>query len=93
MDIGVFAGMGAALYMAYEPVKKLSILNAVWKMGSASLERLEQVLDAEDTVPQPAQPVAVTDRGERTSLLKKWGSLISRARRTANPLWRWWMST
>lgn len=59
MDIGVFTAMGAALYMAYEPVKKLSILNAVWKMGSASLERLEQVLDAEDTVPQPAQPVAL----------------------------------
>ncbi len=59
MDIGVFTAMGAALYMAYEPVKKLSILNAVWKMGSASLERLEQVLDAEDTVPQPAQPIAL----------------------------------
>ncbi len=59
MDIGVFTAMGAALYMAYEPVKKLSILNAVWKMGSASLERLEQVLDAEDTVPQPAQPVVL----------------------------------
>lgn len=59
MDIGVFTAMGAALYMAYEPVKKLSILNAVWKMGSASLERLEQVLDAEDSVPQPAQPVTL----------------------------------
>jgi subfamily B ATP-binding cassette protein MsbA len=57
MEPGVFAGMGAALFLAYEPVKKLSILNAVWKMGAASLERLEQVLDAEDTVPQPAQPV------------------------------------
>lgn len=57
MDVGVFVAMGGALYMAYEPVKKLSILNAVWKMGAASLERLEQVLDAEDTVPQPALPV------------------------------------
>jgi subfamily B ATP-binding cassette protein MsbA len=57
MDIGVFTAMGAALYMAYEPVKKLSILNAIWKMGSASLERLEQILDAEDTVPPPASPV------------------------------------
>lgn len=55
----VFIGMGAALFMAYEPVKKLSVLNAVWKMGVASFERLEQVLDAEDTVPQPTQPVAL----------------------------------
>lgn len=57
MEFKVFLAMGAALFMAYEPVKKLSILNAVWKMGAASLERLEQVLDAEDTVPQPAQPL------------------------------------
>ncbi|HNQ72122.1 MAG TPA: ABC transporter ATP-binding protein [Verrucomicrobiota bacterium] len=57
MKFEVFLTMGVALYMAYEPVKKLSILNAVWKMGAASLERLEQVLDAEDTVPQPARPV------------------------------------
>ena len=59
MKFEVFAAMGAALFIAYEPVKKLSILNAVWKMGAASLERLEQILDAEDTVPQPAQPVAL----------------------------------
>jgi len=56
MDFKLFAAMGAALFLAYEPVKKLSILNAVWKLGSASLERLEMILDAEDTVPQPAQP-------------------------------------
>lgn len=56
MDPGVFVAMGAALFMAYEPVKKLSILNAVWKMGAASLERLEHVLDAEDSVPQPVEP-------------------------------------
>ncbi|MEK7781668.1 MAG: ABC transporter ATP-binding protein [Verrucomicrobiota bacterium] len=59
MKFEVFAAMSAALFLAYEPVKKLSILNAVWKMGAASLERLEQILDAEDTVPQPAQPVAL----------------------------------
>ncbi len=59
MEPGVFLAMGGALYMAYEPVKKLSVLNAVWKMGVASFERLEHVLDAEDTVPQPAAPVAL----------------------------------
>jgi subfamily B ATP-binding cassette protein MsbA len=59
MKFEVFAAMGAALFMAYEPVKKLSLLNAVWKMGAASLERLEHILDAEDTVPQPASPVVL----------------------------------
>ncbi len=67
MKFEVFAAMGAALFMAYEPVKKLSILNAVWKMGTASFERLEQVLDAEDAVPQPPQPVALpADSAELT---------------------------
>lgn len=59
MDFSTFSAMGLALYAAYEPVKKLSVLNAVWKMGVASLERLEQILDAEDTVPQPAQPTSL----------------------------------
>lgn len=61
MDLKTFSAMGVALYMAYEPVKKLSIMNAVFKMGSASLERLEQVLNAPDSVPQAAAPVALPD--------------------------------
>ncbi len=63
MSFEIFSSMGLALYMAYEPIKKFSAMSALIKMGSASLERLEEVLDAEDTVPQPAQPVALpTDR-------------------------------
>jgi ATP-binding cassette, subfamily B, bacterial MsbA len=56
MSFEIFSAMAAAMYMAYEPVKKLSSINAMLKIGTASLERLEHVLDADDTVPQPAQP-------------------------------------
>ena len=59
MSFEIFSSMGMALYMAYEPIKKFSNLSTLIKMGSASLERLEAVLDAEDTVPQPMQPVAL----------------------------------
>jgi subfamily B ATP-binding cassette protein MsbA len=56
MSFEIFSAMAAAMYMAYEPVKKLSNINAMLKIGTASLERLEHVLEAEDSVPQPAQP-------------------------------------
>ena len=48
-----FVSLATALYLSYAPVKKLSALHATIKIGEASLDRLEYVLDAPDTVPQP----------------------------------------
>ncbi|TVQ98921.1 MAG: ABC transporter ATP-binding protein [Desulfovibrionales bacterium] len=45
-----------ALYMAYEPVKKLGRIHNEIRKGEASLERLEYILDSEDTVPDPEVP-------------------------------------
>jgi subfamily B ATP-binding cassette protein MsbA len=56
MDLDTFTSMGLALYFCYEPIKQLSNLYGHLKIGSASLERIELVLDAEDTVPSPATP-------------------------------------
>lgn len=56
MTYGTFTALAAALYLSYEPVKKLSAIHALLKTGEASLDRLEFILDAEDTVPQPASP-------------------------------------
>lgn len=56
MTYGTFTALAAALYLSYEPVKKLSAVHALLKTGEASLDRLEFILDAEDTVPQPAAP-------------------------------------
>jgi len=47
----------AALYMTYPPVKKFgSIYNDI-KQGEASVERIEQVMQMPDTVPDAASPV------------------------------------
>jgi ATP-binding cassette, subfamily B, bacterial MsbA len=56
MDFSTFSAMGLALFFAYEPFKKLSNVHSLIKTGQASMERLEEILDAEDTVPNPAQP-------------------------------------
>jgi subfamily B ATP-binding cassette protein MsbA len=56
MDFATFSSLALALYLAYEPVKKLSTVHATVKTGEVSLERLEYVLDSVDTVPAPANP-------------------------------------
>jgi len=52
----VFLGIATALFMCYEPLKRLSALNEQLKVRRASLERLEYILNAPDTVPNPATP-------------------------------------
>ena len=59
LKLHIFLSLTTALYMSYEPIKKLSGIHAIIKTGEASLDRLEEVLDAEDTVPAPANPVAI----------------------------------
>jgi len=56
MKQDVFVGIATALLMCYEPLKKLSSLNEQLKVRRASLERLEYILNAEDTVPNPVSP-------------------------------------
>ncbi len=47
-----------ALYMSYEPVKKLGRVHNEIRKGEASLDRLEYVLATEDSVPDPVAPTA-----------------------------------
>lgn len=61
MSFATFISLATALYLSYEPVKKLSTLSATMKTGEASLDRLEEVLDATDTVPPPAVPRTLPD--------------------------------
>ena len=49
-----------ALYMAYEPVKKLGRIHNEIRKGEASLERLEYILNTEDTVPDPEAPQSMS---------------------------------
>jgi subfamily B ATP-binding cassette protein MsbA len=48
-----------ALYMSYEPVKKIGAINSELKKGEAALNRLEAVFNEPVTIRDPADPVAV----------------------------------
>ena len=52
-------GVLTALYLCYEPIKKLGYLNSELKRGAAALDRLEPVLNEPDQIADPAQPVTV----------------------------------
>ncbi|MDP2138069.1 MAG: ABC transporter ATP-binding protein [Candidatus Didemnitutus sp.] len=60
VKLETFIAIITALYMAYEPVKKLGGLNSELKRGEASLDRLEQVLHEPVRIADPATPVVVT---------------------------------
>ncbi len=49
-----------ALYLCYEPIKKMGYLNTELNRGTASMERLEYVLNEPLTIADPAQPALVT---------------------------------
>ena len=55
-----FLAVLTALYMCYEPIKKIGSLNNELKRGEASLGRLEFVLHEPVSIADPASPVAVT---------------------------------
>ena len=45
-----------ALYMSYEPVKKLGMIHNRVSQATASLERIEYILDAPMEIPEPPEP-------------------------------------
>lgn len=54
------ASMLTALYMCYQPVKKLGTVSNTIQKAEASLERLEYILHTEDTVPEPENPKSLS---------------------------------
>lgn len=54
MSLEQFMSVGTALFMAYEPVKKLGALNALLRQGGAAADRMEMIMQAEETVREPA---------------------------------------
>ena len=55
-----FISVITALYLCYEPIKKIGSLNSEMNRGAASLDRLEVVLHEPVTIADPAQPKTVT---------------------------------
>ena len=56
---GSFLGILAALYLSYEPIKKLGAINSELKRGEASLSRLEEVLNEPIVITDPPDPVNI----------------------------------
>jgi ATP-binding cassette, subfamily B, bacterial MsbA len=55
MSLEQFMAVGAALFMAYEPVKKLGAVNASLRQGAAAANRLEMIMAAEESVSEPVE--------------------------------------
>ena len=53
----IMAAILTALYMCYEPIKKLGAVSNVIRRAEASLDRLEYILKTEDTVPEATNPI------------------------------------
>ena len=53
MNMGDFAALATAMYLCYEPVKKLGAVHNKAETLNAGLERINHVLDAPDDVPEP----------------------------------------
>ncbi len=59
IDLPTFIAIVTALYVSYDPVKKLGALNNEIKRGLAALDRLEFVLNEPVAIRDPEQPAAV----------------------------------
>ena len=55
----IMAAILTALYMCYEPIKKLGAVSNIIRKAEASLDRLEYILKTEDTVPDTPNPIAM----------------------------------
>ncbi len=56
MNYREFAVLGMALFMSYEPIKKLGAVTSMIREGVASLDRMEYVLNEPDHLPDPENP-------------------------------------
>jgi subfamily B ATP-binding cassette protein MsbA len=60
MTLEGFMTLGMALYMSYEPIKKLGAIHSLFRQGDAAIERLEFILHEPDSLPDPVNPVPLT---------------------------------
>ncbi len=56
MTLEGFLALGMALYMSYEPMKKLGNIHSLFQQGKASVDRIEYISHADDTITNPANP-------------------------------------
>ena len=60
MKLEGFMTLGMALFMSYEPIKKLGMIHSLFRQGGAAIERIEFILREPDTLPDPVAPKPVS---------------------------------
>lgn len=63
MTLEDFLGVAMALFLAYEPVKKLGAIHGYLEEAKASMTRVEDILKAEDSLPELEHPEALPNDG------------------------------
>jgi len=61
VTLGQITAMAVALYMSYDPVKKLGAMHTTIQRGRASIDRLEYILRQEEIVRDPENPLPLPD--------------------------------
>ena len=56
LTLAEFMAVGIALYISYEPVKRIGKLMGLFHQGVAAVERLEEILEEVDALPDPESP-------------------------------------
>lgn len=56
LSLETFTAFIIAMYFAYDPIKKLGAISSNLRQAEASLDRVEHILLAEDSMPEPTQP-------------------------------------
>jgi subfamily B ATP-binding cassette protein MsbA len=56
MTLEGFLALGMALYMSYEPIKKLGNMHALFQQGKASVDRLDFILNSDESIFNPESP-------------------------------------
>ena len=59
MGLDNFLGMLTALFLSYEPIKKLGALHGVLEQAKASMMRVKLITNSEDELLEPEKPVAI----------------------------------
>ena len=57
MSQSSFMALGTALFMSYEPIKKLGMIHSLLKQGDAAIERIDFISREPDTLPDPISPL------------------------------------
>jgi len=56
MSQSAFMALVTALFMAYEPIKKLGVIHSLMKQGDAAIDRISFISSEPDTLPDPLSP-------------------------------------